>query len=99
MSDTDPKVEVKPEPARVFLEEAKPVEPAKPVMSTLVGNKPDVNPAMTPEPGPAIGPTVHGEAAQRFVNKTAIHSERVLQGNVVTPPKRRERYEHPERKA
>lgn len=68
------------------------VEPVeKPVLSPLVGGK--------PEPGPAVGPVFHGEAAQRFVNKNAAHSERVLQGKIVTPPVRKERYEHPERKA
>lgn len=74
----------------------KPAEPPmdKPALQPLVGK-----PAVNPEPGPAIGPTVHGEAAQRFVNKNAAHSERVLQGKVVTPLVRKERYEHPERKA
>lgn len=44
-------------------------------------------------------PLVHGEGAQRFANKNAVHSERVLNGAIVTPPVRKERYEHPERKA
>jgi len=73
----------------------KPVEPQmdKPALQPLVG-----------KPGRAFlegdmvdGPIVHGEAAQRFVNKNAAHSERVMQGKIVTVSK--ERYEHPERKA
>lgn len=77
--------------------------PAKPVAEEKKIEPGMNNPARQPEPGPAVGPvdgpTVHGEAAQRFVNKNAAHSERVLQGKVVTPPVRKERYEHPERKA
>jgi hypothetical protein len=70
---------------------------AKPLVETspLVGGKPDVNPAMV---NPMDGPVVHGEAAQRYVNKTSAHSERTVNGGVVTPVVRKERYEHPERK-
>jgi len=57
--------------------------------------KPDEKPGV--QPGPVVGsdPTVHGEAAQRFVNKNSRHSERVQNG---TPRAPHERYEHPERK-
>jgi len=99
MSDeTNPIVDPTPAPARIFLGEPAPVE--NPLVGKI-GNPSDANPAMAnPAPAkPIDGPIVHGEAAQRFVNKNAAHSERVMQGKVVTPPVRKERYEHPERKA
>ena len=75
----------------------KPAPMDKPALQPLVG-KPAVKPARAfLEEDMVDGPTVHGEAAQRFVNKNAAHSERVMQGKIVTVSK--ERYEHPERKA
>jgi hypothetical protein len=39
------------------------------------------------QPGPLVGgdPSIHGEAAQRIVNKASRHSERVQNGQAVAP--------------
>lgn len=88
----EPKGETKSEPAM-----------NSPFVGTEKKPEPKVEPAKSvevkTEAAPKDEPIVHGEGAQRFANKNATHSERVLHGNVVTPPVRKERYEHPERNA
>jgi len=47
----------------------------KTVIEPVVEPKPGV-PKPGVQPGPVVGPTAHGEHAQRFVHKTSRHSER-----------------------